>query len=116
MPNSILDPATESAANAFRDKLGQHFEVNRALLFGSRARNTHTVESDADIAVVLRGVTGKFIETKFAMDDLAYEVLLDTGIRIQPLPIWQEEWDHPEIYSNPRLIQNIKKDGILLDR
>ena len=115
MPNSILDPATESAANAFRKKLGQHFEVSRALLFGSRARNNYTDESDADIAIVLRGVIGKFIETKFAMDDLAYEVLLDTGIRIQPLPIWQEEWDHPESYSNPRLIHNIKKDGILLN-
>ncbi|MEI6116095.1 MAG: nucleotidyltransferase domain-containing protein [Burkholderiales bacterium] len=116
MSNSIIDPATKGAASAFWDKLGPHFEVSRALLFGSRARNTHSVESDADIAVILRGVVGKFIETKFAMDDLAYEVLLDTGIRIQPLPIWQEEWDHPENYSNPRLIQNIKKDGIQLDR
>jgi hypothetical protein len=43
-------------------------------------------------------------------------VLLDTGIRIQPFPIWQEEWDHPEAYSNPRLILNIKKDGIPLNR
>jgi predicted nucleotidyltransferase len=83
---------------------------------GSRARNTHTDESDTDIAIILRGEVGKFIETKFAMDDLAYEVLLDTGIRIQPLPIWQQEWDHPEVHSNPRLIHNIKKDGIPLDR
>jgi antitoxin ChpS len=113
---TTIDPATRGAANAFWDKLGQHFEVSRAFLFGSRARNTHTDESDADIAIVLRGVVGKFIETKFAMDDLAYEVLLDTGIRIQPLPIWQEEWDHPEAYSNPRLIHNIKRDGIQLDR
>lgn len=50
------------------------------------------------------------------MDDLAYEVLLDTGIRIHPFPIWQEEWDYPEAYSNPRLIHNIKKYGIPLDR
>lgn len=116
MPVASIDPATRGAANAFWDKLSQHFEVSRAFLFGSRARNTHTDESDADIAIVLRGVVGKFIETKFAMDDLAYEVLLDTGIRIQPLPIWQEEWDHPEVYSNPRLIHNIKRDGIQLDR
>jgi len=45
------------------------------------------------VAVLLSGQPGKFIETKFAMDDLAYEVLLKTGIRIQPLPIWQSEWD-----------------------
>jgi antitoxin ChpS len=116
MPNALIDPATKGAVTAFWHKVGQNFEVNRAFLFGSRARNTHTAESDADIAIVLNGAIGKFITTKFAMDDLAYEVLLDTGIRIQPLPIWQEEWDHPENYSNPRLLFNIKKDGIQLDR
>jgi antitoxin ChpS len=113
---ATIDPDISGAANALWDKLGQHFEVSRVFLFGSRARNTHTDESDADIAIILSGTVGKFIETKFAMDDLAYEVLLDTGIRIQPFPIWQEEWDHPEAYSNPRLILNIKKDGIPLNR
>jgi antitoxin ChpS len=113
---TTIDPATRGAANALWDKLSQHFEVSRVFLFGSRAINTHTDESDADIAIVLRGAVGKFIETKFTMDDLAYEVLLDTGIRIQPLPIWQEEWDHPEVYSNPRLILSIKKEGIPLNR
>ena len=48
------------------------------------------------------------------MDDLAYDVLLDSGIRIQPLPIWEEEWNHPEAYSNPRLLYNIEHDGIRL--
>ena len=113
---TTIDPATRGAANAFWDKLSQHFEVSRVFLFGSRAKNTHAAESDADIAIVLRGAVAKFIETKFAIDDLAYEVLLDTGIRIQPFPIWQEEWDHPEAYSNPRLIHTIKKDGIPIDR
>jgi antitoxin ChpS len=83
-------------------------------LFGSRARNTHEIESDADIAVLLNGTPGRFITTKFAMDDLAYDVLLETGIRIQPLPIWQTEWDHLEKYSNPELLKNIQVEGIVL--
>jgi len=29
------------------------------------------------------------MEARFAVDDLAEEDLLDTGIRIQALPIWQ---------------------------
>jgi DNA-binding transcriptional regulator YiaG len=86
---ATIDPATRGAANALWDKLEQHFEVSRVFLFGSRARHTHTDESDADIAIILSGTVGKFIEIKLAMDDLAYEVLLDTGIRIQPFPIWQ---------------------------
>jgi hypothetical protein len=38
----------------------------------------------------------------------------ETGIRIQPLPIWEEEWAHPEAYSNPRLLQNIEREGVRL--
>ena len=34
------------------------------------------------------------METKFAMDDLAYEDLLDTGVRNEALPIWQSGWEH----------------------
>lgn len=84
------------------------------ILFGSRARNTHRADSDADVVVLLRGSPGKFIATKLAMDDLAYDVLLDTGIRIQPLPVWESEWNQPENYSNPWLLKNIANEGIRL--
>ena len=70
--------------------------------------------SDADVAVLLRGSPGKFVATKLAMDDLAYDVLLDTGIRIQPLPVWESEWSQPENYSNPWLLKNIANEGIRL--
>jgi antitoxin ChpS len=46
------------------------------------------------------------------MADLAYDILLETGIRIQPLPIWEEEWAHPDAYSNPHLLHNIEREGI----
>jgi hypothetical protein len=45
--------------------------------------------------------------------DLAYEILLETGMRIQPLPVWQSEWEHPENYSNPHLLKNIASEGML---
>jgi predicted nucleotidyltransferase len=109
-----IDLQTQTAANAFKVKLAHHFDVQETLLFGSRARQTQHGESDADVAVLLRGEAGKFIDTKFAMDDLAYEVLLETGIRIQPLPIWQTEWLHPDQYSNPSLLLNIQREGIVL--
>jgi antitoxin ChpS len=111
---NAIDPQTQVAATAFKAKLGQHFEVEKVLLFGSRARATHSEESDADVAVILPGDSGQFIDTKFAMADLAYEVLLDTGIRIQPLPIWRSQWDHPERYSNPMLLKNIQSEGVVL--
>lgn len=114
MSNFFIDDQTKAATSAFMDKVAQNFPIAKALLFGSRARGSHHVESDADVAILLKGLATPFMATKFAMDDLAYEVLLETGIRIQPLPIWQEEWDHPEIYSNPSLINNVRNEGIVL--
>jgi len=114
MNTAMIDPATQNAAHAFMEKIVRQYDVSKVFLFGSRARNTHQSESDADIAILLRGKVGRFMATKFAMDDLAYDVLLDSDIRIQPLPIWQDEWDHPENYSNPSLLRNIQNEGIVL--
>jgi predicted nucleotidyltransferase len=109
-----IDSETEHAARNFVGKLAARYDLAGAILFGSRARKSHRTDSDADIAVLLHGHAGKFIATKLAMADIAYDVLLETGIRIQPLPIWEDEWDHPETYSNPRLLQNIDREGIRL--
>ena len=48
------------------------------------------------------------------MADIAYDVLLETGIRVQPPPIWEEEWTHPDAYSDPRLLRNIDREGVRL--
>jgi predicted nucleotidyltransferase len=109
-----LEPLCRDATQAFMVKVKQQFDVKGAMLFGSRARQTHHPESDADVAVLLRGQAGRFVATKLAMDDLAYEVLLDLGIRIQPLPIWESEWQNPQAYSNPQLLYNIARDGLEL--
>lgn len=103
-----------NATRAFIEKVAKQYNLAGVILFGSRARNTHRPDSDADVAVLLRGRPGKFVPTKLAMDDLAYDVLLEMGIRIQPLPIWEEEWNHPETYSNPHLLHNIEREGIWL--
>lgn len=109
-----IDADTRNATLAFMEAVGERYDVAGAILFGSRARKSHRPDSDADVAVLLHGTPGKFIATKLAMADLAYDVLLETGIRIQPLPVWEEEWNHPENYSNPRLLYNIERDDIRL--
>ena len=113
METANLDPDTEHAVRAFLQKAAGRYDVTGAILFGSRARRGHRPDSDADVAVLLRGKPGKFVATKLAMADLACDVLLETGIRIQPLPIW-EQWAHPEAYSNPRLLHNIEREGVRL--
>lgn len=109
-----IDKNTLNAAKAFIAEVTKKYDYSGAILFGSRARQTNRPDSDADIAVILHGNTGKFVSTKLEMADIAYDILLDTGVRIQPLPIWEDEWRHPEHYSNPLLLKNIARDGIQL--
>lgn len=114
LSESKLDTNTLDAAKVFLSRIAQQFPLLNAILFGSRARGQFRPDSDADIAVLLPGSPGNFLPTKLDMADIAYDVLLETGIRIQPLPIWEEEWQHPERYSNPYLLRNIQKEGISL--
>ena len=91
-----------------------HYDLEGAIVYGSRARGTHRVDSDADLAVLLRGEQKRFLPTLLSMSDAAYDVLLETGINIAPLPVWLNEWEHPDNYSNPALLRNIAKDGVRL--
>jgi predicted nucleotidyltransferase len=114
LPVAKLDAATARATGLFVRRIAEHYDLRAAILFGSRARQTHRPDSDADVAVLLRGMHADFIATKLAMADIAYEVLLETGVRIQPLPIWDDEWHRPDHYSNPALLKNIEREGVPL--
>ena len=110
--NSALDPATEQAARAFLRELEGKYPVIEGILYGSRARGTYRRDSDADVAVLLKGEHQKVSKVALAMSDLAYDVLLETGINISPLPIWLDQWERPEKYSNPALLHAIARDGV----
>jgi predicted nucleotidyltransferase len=101
-------------AGEFVRRLARLYSVKAAILFGSRARGTHRADSDLDIAIVLHGPRGRLMDISLAMADIAFDVLLETNIYIQPLPIREDEWEHPETHSNPRLIENIRRDGLAL--
>ena len=109
-----IDHDTEEAVRRFLVLIAGRFELAGAIVFGSRARGTHRPGSDADVAVLLGGEHQRFLTTKLAMADVAFDVLLETGINISPLPVWLDEWEHPENYSNPALLHNIASEGIRL--
>ena len=114
MTATQVPASTLQATRAFAARVAHAYPTQQAILFGSRARGTAHAESDADVAGILIGPPGHFVHTKMAMNDIAYDILLDTGIRIQPLPVWEAEWAHPDRYSNPHLLHNIAREGITL--
>ncbi len=109
-----IDPSTEASARRFLALIQPQYKVAGAILYGSRARGTHRSDSDVDLAILLWGARGRALPTTLAMADVAYDVLLETGINISPLPIWLEDWQHPEQFSNPTLLHNIDREGVRL--
>lgn len=101
-------------ASAFLGKLSSTYDVVEVIMFGSRARGDHRPDSDLDLAIVLNGPRGDFIDTKLDMAGIAFDVLIETGVLVQPFPMWAGDLAHPERFSNPGLIQNISEDGIRL--
>jgi len=115
---TILAPreidAERAVAQAFLRRLPDSYEVAQAILFGSRARGDHRADSDLDLAVVLKGDRGDFIDTKLDMAGVAFDVLMETGVLVQPLPLWSDDFVRPDRFANPALIRTIEAEGIRL--
>lgn len=109
-----LDAETERAARAFLLRLDRRYLVRQAILFGSRARGGHRADSDADIAVVLYGARGDRTSAALDMAGIAFEVLLETGVLVEALPLWEDELNRPEMFTNPGLIKAILREGVRL--
>ena len=109
-----IDAETERAARIFMQRLEGKYAVIEALLFGSRACGDHKPDSDADIAVILEGERGERYRVAGDMAEIAFDVMLETDILVQAMPLWQGEFKNPERFNNPALIANIKREGLRL--
>jgi DNA invertase Pin-like site-specific DNA recombinase/predicted nucleotidyltransferase len=115
-PAPRIDADTERAARVFLKRIERKYPFTDAILYGSRARGDHKPDSDADIAVVLKGKGGRRDRIDAAVDwaGIAFDVLMETGIMVNGFPVWPEELAYPETFSNPALIDDILRDGIHL--
>lgn len=113
-PSDLIDPETERAARIFAARIAEQYDPAGMILFGSRARRNHRSDSDLDVAVLLHGHREHFFDTALGLADTAYDVLLETGVLIEAIPIWEDEWEHPDNYTNPALLRNIRREGIRL--
>ena len=60
------------------------------------------------------GEHGKRTTVALDMASITFDVMLDTGVLVEALPLWEDELDHPDHFSNPLLIENILLEGIRL--
>jgi uncharacterized protein len=111
---TAIDPNTQCIALDFLGRVAARYPVDYGLLYGSRARLTHSADSDADIAVVLRGPHGQRAQAAIGMAGIAFDVLMDTGLLVQALPLWHDDLDAPAHFSNPALLENIQREGVRL--
>ncbi|MBO4329316.1 MAG: nucleotidyltransferase domain-containing protein [Rhodocyclaceae bacterium] len=109
-----IDQETKEAVRRFLARIAKRYDMEGAVMYGSRARGTHRPDSDADVAVLLRGEPQRFLRAKLEMADIAFDVLLETGILISPFPVWRDEWEHPETCAHAALLQNIRREGVRL--
>jgi DNA invertase Pin-like site-specific DNA recombinase/predicted nucleotidyltransferase len=109
-----IDAETERAAKAFLGKLEGKYAVIEGILYGSRARGDFAPDSDADVAVILKGKRGDRAAASLDMAGVAFDVMMETGVMVQGLPLWAEELQRPERFSNPALIENILREGVYL--
>ena len=109
-----IDASTLDAARVFLSRIAARYSLHEAILFGSRARGTHCEESDAEIAVVLDDGEAERSAAALDMAGIVFDVFLETGILFEALPISREEMEHPSWFSNPTLIENIRRGGVRL--
>ena len=112
--SGIRDPVVRSALRELdrrlRERLGRRYV--KLMLFGSRARGDNAPESDADVAVIMRGHIADRWALKRLIIQETYPLLLETGLYIQPWPLEQNELDDPNRSANPALLRNVVREGI----
>ena len=105
-----LDPQTEMAVRTFLARIPPELNVEKAIVFGSRARGDNRPDSDADLALVFeRGNEWPIVGL---LAGLAFDVLMETGILVQPVPISTLDWTHPEQFPRPSFLRKVAKEGI----
>lgn len=98
------DPVLSRFRAVLDDVYGERLE--RAVLFGSRARGDARPESDYDIAVFLRDMPDRAAELK-RLADISTDILYDSGECIHAMPYRAGAYE-----ERTPLMREIRNDGV----
>ncbi len=114
-----IDEYTRKAVDAYVGALLDALQdvdappLETILLYGSRARGDHTDESDADLAIVLKG--RDIWRSRQILWNLGEQTCLaeaDYDCLVSPRVFWSEVLSSPASSSNPTFYRNLLSDGI----
>ena len=106
--------AVDRAVRAVAEAIAARHDVVTALLYGSRARGDHRPDSDADLALVIRGLSGPIGALAQDFGRAVADTLVETGVVVSPMAIKLENWLAPLGFSNPYFLENVQRDGVPL--
>ena len=100
----LEDPVLKRLKAALHALYGD--QIDRVVLFGSRARGEARPDSDYDIAVFLRGLTDRWREMD-RLADLGSEILEAEGKLVHAMPYRAGSWR-----ERTPLMHEIRADGV----
>ncbi len=107
-----LTPEEEQWLKDYQQLLVQRFPglVERIVIFGSKARETATADSDLDILLVIRG--GGW-QLKDQVTEPGYELSVGTNVVPSIMVYTQEEWEQYQRDEAP-FWQTVTRDGVVV--
>ena len=102
----IHDPVLARFRAALNAMYGN--QIERVVLFGSRARGDAGPDSDYDVAVFLRDMSDRFAEL-YRLADLSTDILGDTGEFVHAMPYRAGAYD-----ERTPLMREIRREGVEL--
>jgi len=93
----------------FIEKVREKYEITQAILFGSRARGDHLIDSDYDVVLVSPDFRGIFFSQRSA---LMYDFWRHWPLEIEPLCYTPEEFEAKKRQIG--IVNEAVKEGMLL--
>lgn len=100
-----------AALNLLKKRLDEELHIDKVILFGSKAREDYTADSDVDIMVIVNEADYRHVRKQ--VSQIQYEILLQIDAPLMVKVETSENWNSGNTW--PPLKFNIEQEGIELE-